>query len=372
MKKSLQEHTVKEHTVKDITRSYNALPFKENSSLLLKQGTKAGFQIGLSVSLLSCLSLLIGCQQDPITAAQRPLVRPAYGTLEELFQTEIVSIGLETLGYTVLSGSEIEYDTLHEAIAKGYVDYTTVHWNPLHQKFLDDNGGNTNMVSAGTLVKDAIQGYSIDRATAQQYAITNLEQLKDPQIAALFDTDGNNKANLVGCPPGWGCREVIEHHLDVYGLRDTVDHDNNNYFGLIDRVIADQTAGNPVLYYTWTPMWVSNILTPGDQVEWLEVPYTSLPSAYADDTSTTVNGKNLGFAVNQIEILANKEFLINNPIAKSFFEAVEIPIEAINIQNQKMRAGQNTPVAVRKHAEAWIEENQALFDSWIAASQTDQ
>ncbi|MEL7332464.1 MAG: glycine betaine/L-proline ABC transporter substrate-binding protein ProX, partial [Cyanobacteria bacterium J06560_2] len=191
---------------------------------------------------------------------------------------------------------------------------------------------------------------------------------QDPQIAALFDTDGNGKANLVGCVSGWGCRDVIEHHLDAYELRDTVEHDNGNYFALIEQVIDSHKAGEPILYYTWTPMWLSNILTPGDQVAWLEVPFTSLPPSYATDTSTTVDGQNLGFAVNQIEILANQAFLASNPKARKLFEAIEIPIEAINLQNQKMRAGQNTPANVRTHAEEWISDNQALFDGWVAAA----
>ncbi|WP_432288488.1 glycine betaine ABC transporter substrate-binding protein [Aminobacter sp. BA135] len=35
--------------------------------------------------------------------------------------------------------------------------------------------------------------------------------------------DGNGKADLYGCEPGWGCERVIEHQLDAYGLRDTVE-----------------------------------------------------------------------------------------------------------------------------------------------------
>lgn len=64
-----------------------------------------------------------------------------------------------------------------------------------------------------------MQGYQIDKETAETYQITNLGQLKDPQIAKLFDSDDDGKVNLTGCNPGWGGELVIEHHLDVYGLR---------------------------------------------------------------------------------------------------------------------------------------------------------
>ncbi len=315
---------------------------------------------GSSLGLSSC-----GGRSD----ASERVLRPAYGTLEELFQTEIVNIGLEELGYTVVSGSEVEYDTIHKAIANNYLDFTTVHWSLLHNQFVEENGGARNLVSTGTIVQNALQGYLIDQATAETYSITGLEQLKDPKIAALFDTDGNGKANLVGCPVGWGCRDVIEHHLDAYQLRETVEHDSDNYFALINQVISKVETGKSALYYTWTPLWVSDVLIPGEQVEWLEVPYTSLPSDYKEDVQTVVNGKNLGFAVNQIEILANRSFIETNPAARRFFELVQIPIEDISLQNQKMRAGENTPADIRNHAQTWIDSNRTLFDSWIATAQ---
>ena len=309
--------------------------------------------------------MLFSCRPQP-SASPEALLRPAYGSLEELFQTEIVNIGLERLGYEVVAGSEIEYDIIHEAIANRYLDYTTVHWNPLHSDFFEKNGGTDTMTRVGTLMENAVQGYLIDKKTAQQYQITNLEQLQSDAIATLFDTDGDGKANLVGCPPGWACRDVIEHHLTAYSLRVTLEHDSENCTASINNVFETHKAGNPILYYAWTPFWVNSTLVPGQQVEWLEVPYTALPDSYPEGTETTFGGKNLGFSVNQIEILANKSFLQANPIAKSFFESVKIPIEAVSLQNQKMRDGENTPADIRAHAEAWIAENQQTFDGWIA------
>lgn len=46
----------------------------------------------------------------------------------------------------------------------------------------------------------------IDKKTAEQYHITSIDQLKDPQIAKLFDTNNDGKADLTGCTPGMGLR----------------------------------------------------------------------------------------------------------------------------------------------------------------------
>lgn len=294
-------------------------------------------------------------------------VVPGYSVLEELFQTEIVNIGLERLGYTIEPGKELEYATMHVDIANGGITYTAAHWEKLHEEFFTSSGGDDALERTGTFIPNVLQGYKIDQATAEEYGITSLEQLKDPEIAALFDTDGDGKANLTGCNPGWGCELVIEHQLDEYGLRDTVQHDQGQYFALIADTITRYEQGEPVFFYTWTPLWVSGVLQEGEDVTWLEVPYTSLPEAQGEisEADTSVEGTNLGFAVDQQVILANQEFVDQNPAAEKFFELIEVPIADVSAQNQLIQDGEDTPEQIRAHAEAWVEENQAQFDQWI-------
>lgn len=294
-------------------------------------------------------------------------VVPAYGTLEELFQTEVVNIGLEELGYTVENGKELEYATMHVDIGNGGIDYTAAHWQQLHNDFYENSGGDDALERTGTFIPNVLQGYKIDIATAEEYGITSLEDLKDPEIAALFDTNGNGKADLTGCNPGWGCELVIEHQLDEYGLRDTVEHNQGQYFALMADTITRYEQGEPILFYTWTPLWVSGVLEEDEDVTWLEVPYTSLPEEQGDvsEEDTTVDGENLGFAVDEQVILANQEFYDSNPAAAKFFELVQIPISDVSAQNLLMREGEDSPEAIRGHAEEWISENQADFDSWV-------
>ncbi|PSN20420.1 proline/glycine betaine ABC transporter substrate-binding protein ProX [filamentous cyanobacterium CCP5] len=294
-------------------------------------------------------------------------VTPAYSVLEELFQTEVVNLGLEELGYTVEDGKELEYATMHVDIGNGGIDYTAAHWQQLHQDFFENSGGDDALERTGTFIPNVLQGYKIDLATAEEYGITSIEQLKDPEIAALFDTNGNGKADLTGCNPGWGCELVIEHQLDEYGLRDTVEHNQGQYFALMADTITRYEQGEPVLFYTWTPLWVSGVLEEGEDVTWLEVPYTSLPEEQGDvaEADTTVDGKNLGFAVDQEVILANQEFYDNNPAAAKLFELAQIPIDDVSAENLLMREGEDSPEDIRGHAEAWVAENQEIFDSWV-------
>jgi glycine betaine/proline transport system substrate-binding protein len=290
-------------------------------------------------------------------------------TAEELFQHFILFEGLEELGYEVEDPLELgEYGSLHVALANGDADFTAVHWRNLHQAFFENSGGDEDLERLGVYVADVLQGYLIDKATAEEHGITNLEQFQDPEIAALFDTDGNGTADLTGCNPGWGCERVIEHQMPEYGLDDTVTHNQGSYFALIADTIERYEQDQPIFYYTWTPLWVSGVLVPGEDVVWLEVPYTSVPDnpdATAEDTSA--EGKNLGFEVDNQMVLANDDWAAENPAAVAFLEAAELPIDDISAQNLLMQEGEDDREDIHRHTAEWIEQNQEAFDSWVEA-----
>ncbi|MGE4250020.1 MAG: glycine betaine/L-proline ABC transporter substrate-binding protein ProX [Parvibaculaceae bacterium] len=324
----------------------------------------ASFRHRLPVSIFA---LLLAATATQIAGAQdMGPARPADdGLLEGLFQTQVVSIGLEKLGYTVEKVKHLDIPSMTLAVGQGDADFVTVHWEPLQNSYFDKAGGTDTMTKLGTLVSGANQGYLVDKKTAEKYGIKNVEQLKDPAIAKIFDTDRDGKADLAGCPPGWGCEKVIEHHMDAYGLRNTVTHNQGQFMTMAADVVSRFKAGEPVLYYTYTPLWVSQVLRPGIDVEWLEVPFTALPDDAKENTSLP-DGRNIGFSVNNIRIIANNDFLKNAPAAKRWFELVTVPIEDVNAENLKINDGEKSDQDIRQHAENWIAANQAKFDNWLS------
>lgn len=284
---------------------------------------------------------------------------------EETFQTLLVMKALQKLGYEVQPIKEVEYPTAHVAIANGDATFMADHWNPLHADYYKNAGGDAKLYRKGIYSGNAAQGYLIDKKTADAHKITRIDQLKSPEIAKLFDTNGDGKADLTGCNPGWGCEAMIEHHLDAYGLRPTVTHQQGTYSALIADTITRFRAGKPVLYYTWTPYWVSNELKPGKDVVWLEVPFSSLPGEQKGMDTKLPNGKNYGFVVNNQQIVANKTWAEKNPAAAKLFEVMQLPVGDINAQNHLMSQGQNKPADIERHVDGWIKAHQKAFDGWI-------
>ncbi len=310
----------------------------------------------------------IGLKNTPVKGVE---VKSAHSSLlEERFQTEIVNIGLRKLGYKTPEPKQIEYTTMHIALGQGDLDYTGVHWEKGHQSFFEKGGGEEKLERVGFLTPNLLHGYQIDKKTADKYNITNLAQLKDPAIAKLFDSDGDGKANLTGCNSGWFCQIAINHHIKAYGLQDTVEQDQGTYSALISDTITRYKQGKPILYYTWTPMWMNAVLKSGKDVVRLEVPFTSLPKELGKFTEkdTSSNGKNIGFAIDNMRILANKKFLRENPAAKRFFELVQIPADDINDQNELVKEGENRVADIRRHAKEWVKNHQEKFDGWVEES----
>ncbi|GGA37942.1 hypothetical protein [Okeania sp. KiyG1] len=58
----------------------------------------------------------------------------------------------------------------------------------------------------------------------------------------------------------------------------------------------------------------------------------------------------------------------DNPVVQSLFEQIEIPLEDVNLQQEKVKNGENKPVDIRRHAEEWVADHQDLFDSWLSVA----
>ncbi|MCY4033642.1 MAG: glycine betaine/L-proline ABC transporter substrate-binding protein ProX [Hyphomicrobiales bacterium] len=292
----------------------------------------------------------------------RPVMAPS---VEEIFQHRILFRALEDLGYTVAEPQEVEYQTIHLALGTGDGDFTAVHWNKLHQAFFEESGGDAVLEKVGNYIAGALQGYLVDK-NSYDAGIQNLGQFTDPKVAAMFDADNDGKADLAGCAPGWGCERVIEHQLTEFDLRGTVNHNQGAYNAIIADTIARHTKGDKVLYYTWTPYWVSGALVPGEDVEWLAVPYSSLPDGAVEET--VFNGKDLGFAVDSIRVVATDDFLADNPAAEALFEIAVLDINDVSAQNKKVADGEDSSADIDRHVDEWIRANKGTYDGWLAAA----
>ncbi len=108
------------------------------------------------------------------------------------------------------------------------------------------------------------------------------------------------------------------------------------------------------------------MLVPGVDVEWLSVPFTALPDGAT--AVTEFGGKNLGFAVDSIGVIARNDFLAANPAAAKLFEVAKLDINDISAENKLINDGENSAADIERHATDWIAAHQAEYDAWLAAA----
>lgn len=100
---------------------------------------------------------------------------------------------------------------------------------------------------------------------------------------------------------------------------------------------------------------------PGQDVEWLPAPYSSLSDGETGETS--FDGKDRGFAVDLIRVVARNDFLEINPAARSLFEAAQIDINDISAQNKLIADGEDSSEDIHRHVPDWVATHQAEYDA---------
>lgn len=127
---------------------------------------------------------------------------------------------------------------------------------------------------------------------------------------------------------------------------------------MIGDTITQLQQGQPILAYAYSPHWAGAFLKPGENVAWLEVPFTSLHEAQVDasQVSTLVDGRNFGFAVDRMRVVANRSYLERHPVAKRWLEQVSIPIADVNAQQKRIHD-------LQRHAQEWIQANRSTLIS---------
>lgn len=265
-------------------------------------------------------------------------------------QAAIYAALIEELGHEVTdpAAATLSPYSFYPALATGQYDLWANGWFPLHNIYLEGENVTGQAVDlpiepVGWQVDDgATDGLMIDQATADAYGISSMDDVA--ANAGVFDHDGDGKADLFGCNVGWGCETAINDQIADESWGSGVEQISGVYNELAQGVVDKVQAGEPALFYAWTPNWTNTVLVAGVNAVWLQS------------------------AVNDIRAVANTDFLDDNPDIHRLLEVVAIPLSDIAGQNAKMAAGDYTEADIEADAEAWIAANRDKVDSWLATA----
>ncbi|MDC6481940.1 glycine betaine/L-proline ABC transporter substrate-binding protein ProX [Pelagibacteraceae bacterium] len=305
------------------------------------------------VSIIAALSI-----SSAVYAAEVRMAKANWDT--GYFQAEVYKQALEKMGYKVTEPKAMKPSVFYVAAAAGDLDLWVNGWFGTHDTYIKEAKGKVKAVG-NVMPKGGLQGYLIDKKSADKYGIKTVMDIK--KHAKQFDSNGDGKADMVACPPGWGCEKQITKHFAELGLGDFINPVQADYSASMADAIAKFKNGKSVLFYTWTPNWTVGALELGKDIVWIEVPYSETKAVKVPNA--TKSKINMGFGADDIRPAANVDFLKANPKIEKMLKKASIPLADVAAQNMKMNAGEKSERAIKKHANAWIKNNQSTFDSWI-------
>ena len=320
------------------------------------------------------------------------------------FQAQVYKQMLEELGYDVSEPSETELGPsgAYLAMAWGDVDFWANSWYPGHDSWWalelpDGSMVGDHLTKVGAVFPGGgLQGLLITKSVADEHGITHLDQLNDdPDIRALFDSDGDGLAEFYGCQENWTCDDMMQSMIAFNGweyLEQTI----AGYDAMFAAAVAKVVLGEPMVIYTWTPSQYIAQLRPGDNVYWLamenvlddsnplgleggeqfdqrywsgttdpvelDIPAEQCPARASADFCQ------IGWVPADIQVTANTAWLEAHPAAAELLRQAKLSVIDVSLANVAIQSGKDTEAQIAQLAANWIADNRAAVDEWIAAA----
>lgn len=222
------------------------------------------------------------------------------------------------------------------------------------------------------------QGFYIPGYIQDEHGVKSVDDLKKPEVAGLFSSNGAKPEFLVG-PAGWESTYISEIKAKDYGFRPNFDIVSTEAAVTYAKVDAAFKQKIGVLFYGYTPDWVFaaydlrrleepafdgyaqdnkkgdpqynangkwKFVSPTEDPDWLNK--SSIASAFPDAKVYVLHAKRLETAA---------------PDIAAFLSNVAFDPASLNGLIKQIEQDKKLPADVAK---AWVEANKKTVDGWLA------
>jgi len=203
----------------------------------------------------------------------------------------------------------------------------------------------------------------VTKGSAERTGIKNLKELRNPEMAKQFDSDGDGKGNIWIGAEGWGSTPIERIRARSYGYDATMNLQVMPESAALDAVAAAVTNNENIVFFCYTPhhmftlydlvalqepaydakQWV--IVQPSPTPGWLE----KSSAGVAWDTATL----NISYAVS---------LEASQPEAAAMFSKVSLSTETLSEMTHALAVEQQDPSTF---AASWVEENAEIVNAWF-------
>ena len=250
-----------------------------------------------------------------------------------------------------------------EAMDSGSMHVHPEVWLPnqanLHDKFVKSKGTvrmNPNGVAS-------FQGMCVTKHTADEHGVSKLSDLTSPDIAQLFDTDGDGRGEVWIGAPGWASTNVEKIRAKSYGYDATMELKEMDETLALAEVDNAVTQEKPIVFFCYTPhhmfalhelvildepkfdaaKW--NVIQPTDDPDWLNK--SSAPVAW-------------DLAYLHIHYAAALE--AEQPEVASLLSKVKFDTDIVSAMTHALVVKKQDPA---EFAKQWVADNASLVERWL-------
>ncbi len=252
---------------------------------------------------------------------------------------------------------------IFEAMESGSMHVHPEVWMPnqqnLHDKFVKDRGAvrmNPNGVAA-------FQGMCVTKWTAETHGISKLSDLTNPDIAKLFDTDGDGLGEIWIGAPGWASTNIEKIRAKSYG------YDGTMNLKEMDETLALAEVGNavvqkkPIVFFCYTPhhMFAQYSLVILDEPEHDAAKWNPIQPTDDPDWLEKADAP-VAWPIARLHIHYSTSLVESNPLVASLLYKVKLDTDTISQMTYALVVEKQDALAFAKK---WVADNGATVEKWL-------
>ena len=265
-------------------------------------------------------------------------------------------------------GLEVELRTGNNAVVFEAMDKNDMHVHPevwlpnqanLHNKYVKEN--KTVKMNANGI--PAFQGMCVTKHTADTHGVKSITDLTNPDIAKLFDTDGDGKGEIWIGASGWASTNVEKIRAKSYGYSETMnlkEMDETLALAEVDNAVAQK---KPIVFFCYTPhhMFALHELIPlkepaYDKAKWKVLQPTDDPDWLAKSSAP------VAWDLAYLHIHYSAKLEETNPAAAALLSKVKLDTDTVSAMTFALVVDKQDPAAFAKK---WVAENAKTVQGWL-------
>lgn len=251
-----------------------------------------------------------------------------------------------------------------EAMDKGAMHVHPEVWMPnqqnLHDKFVKEAG---TVVMNGNPVQ-AEQGMCVPKYVAEEFGITSIDDLSDPDKIKIFDTDGDGTPEVWIGAPGWASTVVEKIRAKSYGYDQVFELTEYEETIAYANLANATKAGDPWIGFCYSPHYIFvtqelHVLEepPHDPATWKIVQPTDDPAwLEMSKASTAWNGATL-------HLHYAKELEETQPLVAQLFKNFQLDGDVLSAMGKALAVDGQDPADFAKE---WVAANEDVVLGWLS------